>query len=155
MDGTRLWITCAGMATHSCLSAWNNSRAFAMAFTLPGTRLSNSFQVCLFEMKSGTWKVREEFGRCCWQGTRWCDVLHGIWRCAEMKHSATQRLMAKIKRQKKKKKKERKKENAFLFLNGMITTRNYESVCLYEIRLRHNDKSCLVFSNISRKIIHS
>ena len=41
------------MATHSCFSAWNNSRTFSGAFTLPRTRVSNSFQVCLFRFKSG------------------------------------------------------------------------------------------------------
>ena len=29
----------------------------------------------------GTWKARGEFGHCCWRGTVWCGMLHGIWRC--------------------------------------------------------------------------
>ena len=53
MDWIRLSITWAGMATHSCLSAWNNSHTVAGAFTLPRTRLSNLFPVCLFGFKSG------------------------------------------------------------------------------------------------------
>ena len=48
-----LWITCAGMATHSCLSAWSNSHTFAGAFTLPWIHLSSLFQVCLFGFESG------------------------------------------------------------------------------------------------------
>ena len=70
------------MATQYCLSAWNNSRTFAGASTVPRTRLSNSFPVCLFGSKSGDKEGQgESSGRCCWRGTVWCCVLNSIWHC--------------------------------------------------------------------------
>ena len=53
MNWIRLWITCAGIATHSCLHAWNNSRTFARVFTLRQTCFFSWFQVCLLGFKSG------------------------------------------------------------------------------------------------------
>ena len=29
----------------------------------------------------GQGKPGENFGRCCWRGTVWCCVLHGVWHC--------------------------------------------------------------------------
>ena len=68
------WIrSCAGIATHSCWSAWNNSRSFAGAFILPQTRQMS--------LHLGEWKARGDFGHCCWQGTVWWSVLDGVRYC--------------------------------------------------------------------------
>ena len=84
------------MATHSCLSAGNNSRTFAGAFTLPRARLSNSFQVCLLGLRSEDMEgqgrildvvVGEELcGVACCMGS-------GI---VVLKYSAIQRFMAEM-----------------------------------------------------------
>ena len=81
MDWTRWWITCSGMAIHSCLSAWDNSCMIAGAFTLPQTRLSNSSYMCLIRFKSGDMEGQGEFEHCCRQRTVWCGFLHGVWYC--------------------------------------------------------------------------
>ena len=43
-----------------------------------GTRLEDV--LCPLGLNVGTWKARDEFGRCWWSGTVWCGVLHGAWR---------------------------------------------------------------------------
>ena len=85
MDWIRLWITCTGMATHSCWSTWNDSHKFARVLTLPQTHLSNSSQMCLSGLKL-IWR----HGR---QGRIWTKLLAG-------KYNTLQWLMPKIKPQK-------------------------------------------------------
>ena len=74
---------------------------------MPRTRLSNSFQVCLFGFESGDMEGNgENFGRCCWRGTTvlYC-VLHGVCHCRVPYCSAIQRFMQEIKQQQRKKQK--------------------------------------------------
>ena len=119
MAWIRLWITFAWMTNRSCLSAWNNSRTFAGAFPLLRTRLSSSFQVCLFGFKSGNREGQGSQGRCCWRGTVWCCMLHGVWHCrVELQCYTT--FDARMKQQKKKKK-------AFLFLNSIFVNRGFRA----------------------------
>ena len=83
MDWIRLWITCTGMATHSCWSAWNNSSTFTGVFTLPQTRLSNSSQVYSTGSKLIWAHGRPGENLDIGVGEELCGIslLHGVWHC--------------------------------------------------------------------------
>ena len=96
------------MATHSCLSARNNWRTFAGAYTLPRRCLSNSFRVCLFGFKSGDMEGQWRIWTWLLARNRVVSRGSGI---VLLKCSTTQRLMPEMKQQKK------KKNYTFLLLN--------------------------------------
>ena len=83
------------------LEGQNNSRTSAGAFPLPGTRLSNSFQVCLFGFQSGDMEGQGRILDVVVVGEELCGVAccmgSGI---VVLKNSATQCLMPEIKQQK-------------------------------------------------------
>ena len=75
----------------------------------PRTRLPDSFQMCSIQFQSGDMEAKGEFGRCCWRGTVWYGMLHGVWRCAEIRRHATFDARSKT----------TGKSYAFLFLNSI------------------------------------
>ena len=77
MNWIKLWITCAGMVTLSCLSAWTtHARLRGRSLCLEHVSPTCSKRVRLGSNWSGDMESRGEFGRCCWRGTVWCGGLH-------------------------------------------------------------------------------
>ena len=134
MDWIRLWITCTGMATHSCWSAWNNSSTFTGVFTLPQTRLSNSSQVYSTGSKLIWAHGRPGENLDIGVGEELCGIslLHGVWHChVELQRHTTFEA----------------KKYAFLFLNSILIYEQKNGTNAQTILLQNGKHICLHFSN--------
>ena len=134
MAWIRLWITCTGMATHSCWSAWNNSSTFTGVFTLPQTHLSNSSQVYSTGSKLIWAHGRPGENLDIGVGEELCGIslLHGVWHChVELQRHTTFEA----------------KKYAFLFLNSILIYEQKNGTNAQTILLQNGKHICLHFSN--------
>ena len=68
--GHPLLLECLKQLTHICKGR---------SLCLEPVSSTRSKRLCL-GLTLGIGEAREEFRRCCWRGTVWCCVLHGVWR---------------------------------------------------------------------------
>ena len=69
-DSHALLLKCRKQLSHICKGR---------SLCLEPVSSTRSKRLCL-GLTLGIGEAREEFRRCCWRGTVWCCVLHGVWR---------------------------------------------------------------------------